>query len=382
MVRTQSYVEGLMRGAAVPFGTPLRAALEVLANVYARAIAARNRRFDRDSSRSVSMGVPVISVGNLTTGGTGKTPLVIELVRRLLARGRRTAVVSRGYKARRGGAADELLVLRRRYPELICVSGPDRVMAARRAIAQGADCIIADDAFQHRRLRRDLDVVVIDATNAFGYEHLLPRGLLREPVDSLRRADLIVVSRVDQALPEALAALIARVRAVRRDLPIIYARHRAAAFRSIDNRGVVDVPAGARALCFAGIGNPESFRRTVESLGIEVVGTLWWPDHHRYRAADVMKIMNAALRVGAEWLLTTEKDAVKVVVAAQGSLAATKQAVDEYLARVLMIDKDKPVAASTDWPIPVAALRVDTEFLADGGDALDALLERVLASGG
>ncbi|HEY3243383.1 MAG TPA: tetraacyldisaccharide 4'-kinase [Phycisphaerae bacterium] len=339
-----------MNGEAVPFGTILRAALGVGAVGYRWGIEARNRRFDRSAARSVGVGVPVISVGNITTGGTGKTPLVIELGGRLLAGGRRPAVVSRGYKSRDAGSADELLVVRRRYPDLICVSDRDRVAAARRAVAQGADCIIADDAFQHRRLRRDLDIVVLDATNPFGYGHLLPRGLLREPVESLRRADLIVVSRVDQVSPEDLAAMIARVRAVQPGLPIIYTRHRAAGFRRLDNARVVDVPAGARALCFAGIGNPESFRRTVESLGIEVVGTMWWRDHHRYRVADAAEIVGAARRASAEWLLATEKDAVKLAT------------------------------LGANWAVSVAALRIDTEFLADGGDVLDARVQRMLAS--
>ncbi len=337
--------ERLVRGERVPFGAPARAALAVAERAYAAVIAARNARFERQPDRVVHVGVPVISVGNLTTGGTGKTPLVIDLTKRLQARGRRVGVISRGYRSARGHRSDEERLVRRHCPNVITMARPKRIVAARVVVdGQRCDCVIADDAFQHRQLGRDLDIVVIDALRPFGHGHLLPRGLLREPIESLHRADLVVISRADQVKAPELAAIAARVQRVRPDLPIIRARHRPGGFWSLDGSEPRDVPAGARGLCFAGIGNPAAFVATLQSLGIEPQRSMWWPDHHAYTWRNVGRVLLTAFSNRAEWVLTTEKDAVKLAV------------------------------FPTDWPIPAAALRIEIEFLDDG----EAVLERIL----
>ena len=175
-----SVMRGLLRGPAW---------------LYGRGMAIRNAYYNK-WALPIWLEAPVISVGNLTVGGTGKTPMTLWLCRRMLERGRKPAVLSRGYKATRGGIADEILMLSQCCPEAVVVAHPNRAAAGRLAIAEyQAGAIILDDGFQHRRVGRDLDIVLIDATLPFGYEHLLPRGLLREPVHSLRRAEAVVVTR-------------------------------------------------------------------------------------------------------------------------------------------------------------------------------------------
>ena len=177
---------------------PIRCSMRLAESVYGFGLNLRNGRYDRPGSQTL-LPIPVISIGNITVGGTGKTPLVIDLVKRLEKMGFSPAVVSRGYKSVRGEPNDEELLIRQSCPSAICVSNPDRVVAANIAHRQfGADIIVLDDGFQHRRLARTIDVLLIDATCPFGYNHLLPRGLLREPLTELKRATLFVLTRCVQ----------------------------------------------------------------------------------------------------------------------------------------------------------------------------------------
>ncbi len=295
-------------GSAGAWWWPLRWVLAAAEPVYALAVGRRNAAFD-DGSRVIErVEVPVISVGNITAGGTGKTPLVIDLVQRLERMGRKVGVVSRGYKAAAGGVADELALVGRKVPGAICVANPDRVAGARAAIGRGADVIVLDDGFQHRRIGRDLDIVVIDATDPFGGERLLPRGRLREPVASLRRAGLVVVSRADAVDADVLSALMERVGRFGRS---VTCRHAPAGVFDVDG-GRCDVTVG-RVFAFAGVGNPKAFEGTVVQAGLTVVGRRCWGDHHRYTSADLAEVRESVRRVGADFAVTTEKDAVKLV---------------------------------------------------------------------
>ena len=165
---------------------------------YTAAVAYRNRRYDLGRAAIHHVAVPVISVGNLTLGGTGKTPMVKWVARRLLAQGSRVAIVSRGYGAAAGQQNDEARELSQALPEVPHVQNRDRVAGAERAIAEfSAQCILLDDGFQHRRLARDLDIVLLDALEPFGFEHVFPRGTLREPLAGLKRAQAVCLSRAD-----------------------------------------------------------------------------------------------------------------------------------------------------------------------------------------
>ncbi len=304
----------IIAGEAGAWASPVRALLRAGEVPYALAIAIRNASYDRRGPWAV-LPIPVISVGNLTVGGTGKTPFVIDLVKRLDQMGRSPAVVSRGYKADDGEPNDEERLIRQNCPGVVCVSDPDRIVACEIAHEDfGADVIVLDDAFQHRRLGRTLDIVLVDATCPFGFDHLLPRGLLREPVQSLRRAHVIALTRCDQVSRANLSRITARLSKVAGDAIQLQCNHRVTAIERLDGTPAGESLEGKRAVLFAGIGQPLSFATTVRTLGVDVVGERWWPDHHRYRRRDLDCLLHPARYPPHDLLITTEKDAVKLAM--------------------------------------------------------------------
>ncbi len=302
----------IIAGETGAWSLPIRAVLRVLEQGYAAGVALRNQRYDRKGP-TVTLPLPVISIGNITAGGTGKTPLVIDLAQRLERMGMNPAVVSRGYGSVDGGPNDEERLIREHCPGLVCLSDPDRAQAAEDAHRQfGADVIILDDGFQHRRLARTLDIVTVDATRPFGHGHLLPRGLLREPVSSLRRADVMVITRCDQASKAELNNLDARLERIAPSVPRLRSRHGVTGIHHLDGTPFTRPLAGLKAAAFAAIGHPESFVTLVRSLEIDVVARRWWPDHHHYRPADIDSLFKTGAAPPHEFLITTEKDAVKL----------------------------------------------------------------------
>ena len=279
--------------------------------------------------KSYELPVPVICVGNITTGGTGKTPLVEFLGGYLQKRGVKVALLSRGYRGQSGGDNDEISILRERLAGVTIVIDSDRVRGGRRAIAEhGAEVLLLDDGFQHRRLRRDLDIVLIDCTCPFGYGWMLPRGLLREPKDSLSRAGAVVLTRCDQIGAAELSELsrtienlsvkpagVAKPSGDNKDSRVIIAQscHQGrAVFTAGGEQMDVQEVQGKKLYAFCGIGNPESFVRTLEKLGGNVVGSYFFSDHFHYNVSDVQRLRTAADESGAEVLITTEKDWVKL----------------------------------------------------------------------
>jgi tetraacyldisaccharide 4'-kinase len=241
----------------------------------------------------------VVSVGNLSVGGTGKTPMAGYLVRRLAEMGRRPALVARGY------GEDELLLHRRWNPGAPVVADPDRVAAAARAEKEGADVIVLDDGFQHRRLHRDLDLVILSAEQGLP-GRLLPRGPFREPSSALARAHHVVVTRKTSSEDEA-GALAREVRRLFDTLPV--ARVRLGPGDWIDLEGAPASPPEGSVLAVCSIGSPETFGGLVsEALGQEPE-LMAFPDHHRYSRDDVGSI---ARRSGSRPVVTTEKDAMKL----------------------------------------------------------------------
>lgn len=343
----RSYLE-VISGRRGGVGAALmRAALGALAVPYRCITGLRNVYYDRWAV-PVWLDVPVISVGNLTAGGTGKTPLSLWLCGRLLERGLKPVVLSRGYRADREGRADELMLLARRCPRAVAVAHRDRVAAGRLAIEEyEVQAAVLDDGFQHRRLGRDLDLVCIDALEPFGYGRILPRGLLREHPKGLRRADAAVITRCDQVEPEALAAIERAIGALHPDVPILRCAHEPTGFVDLAGQETT-LPAAARMGVFAGIGRPEAFARTLTAFRRAPADTFWWPDHHVYTRADVDELSAWVRDARLDVLVTTEKDAVK-------------------LARL-----------DADWPVPVAALRIEIEFWGQGGMILDRLIDEML----
>ena len=306
-------VDGSMRG---PGPAALRAVLAAISVPYRGAVAIRNTAYDRGLAMVRRGPVPVISVGNLTLGGTGKTPLVAWVARTLQAVGHRPTIVSRGYGARPGEVSDEAAELAVVVPGVPHIANRDRVAAVRAAAAQGATAVVLDDGFQHRRLARDLDIVVIDATDPFGCGRLFPRGLLREPVTSLRRAHAVVLTRASSVPAERRAEIRQDVTAARGGQPPAVwaeATHRPIALRD-HSGGLQDLERlrGRRLTAFAGIGNPAAFRATLADLGAEVATFTPFADHHAYHEADITSLAHLCREHGVDLAVTTLKDLVKV----------------------------------------------------------------------
>lgn len=306
-----------------------RAGLSLAAVFYALAVQLRNAWY-RLAPGAVKLAArPVVSVGNITTGGTGKTPMVVWLARRLAEQDLRVGILTRGYRGRavrfadesREEAAshwrveaDEATLITRLCPRATVIIDPDRVAGAARAVWRGADVLLLDDGFQHRRLARDLDIVLVDATSAFGFGRALPRGLLREPLWSLRRADLIVLTRVDLVSDEKRARLLEALRRMSGGKPVLGARHRLCGFTDVKGRPVTDIDLRAmQAVVFAGLGNFAAFPAGLARLGATVLAAYEYPDHHDYSDEEIAQLVDVAAHQEANALVTTEKDAVKLV---------------------------------------------------------------------
>lgn len=292
----------------------LRAPLVPCAVLFGSVAAARRRAYDIGLARRVRLPVPVISVGNLVVGGTGKTPFVRTLCRLLLARGERPLILGRGYGASAPGDTldEEGRSLRRDLPEVPVVQGADRS----RAVAPHLDgpspptVIVLDDGGQTLRIARDLDVMLVDARRAFGSGWPLPAGTLREFPGTLRHADLIVVTRADETSAASLDRLCTRLGRLAPGAPVCITRHRP------ERVWPPDAPpeslAGEPVFLVSAIANPRSFRRTVEELGADVRGARAFPDHFAFGAEDVREVDEEAARVGAHFVLATGKDEPKL----------------------------------------------------------------------
>lgn len=315
--------------------------------LYGFLARSKNFAFDHGASRPRKLGVPVVSIGNLTVGGTGKTPLAIQIARLLIAAGERPVVLSRGYLSQGRGtrivsdgrtlflgpelAGDEPFLMALRVAGLGVVVDPDRVRGGQAAVRDlKPSIILLDDGFQHRRLARDLDILVLDAVDPFGRYRLLPSGRLREPVSGIARADVVIVTRAPGKEP--LATLEAVVRRYNDRAPILRARHVSDAivpaadlapgpFPSLlaPQRGPEPAPerpvqtlAGRSVFAFCGLGNPEAFRATLGEAGARLVGFRAFRDHHAYASSEIAALRSDAAAAGAATILTTEKDAVRL----------------------------------------------------------------------
>jgi tetraacyldisaccharide 4'-kinase len=328
----------------------VRSALGVLALGYSAAARLRNLGYDRGWFPTHRAAVPVISVGNLTAGGTGKTPMVEWITRWFRQRELRVALLSRGY-GRSTGLNDEGLVLDENLPDVPHLQDPDRVAISRIAVAElEAQLLILDDGFQHRRLARDLDIVLLDALEPFGGGRLLPRGLLREPVSSLRRAGVVVLSKADLIPPSERASIRAAVERAAGPLPWVESKHAPLDLRDAEGNSFPLAEIKEKAVAaFCGIGNPEGFRRTLEPRCGRVLDLRTFPDHHPYTGGDVSDLATWAVELGADLILTTQKDFVKL-------------------------------RTSTLGRVPLRALRIGLEVM-DGAPALEHALAALLPSG-
>jgi tetraacyldisaccharide 4'-kinase len=292
----------------------LRKGLWPLSMLYGIAITIRNWLFDSGIRTVHRVDVPVVSVGNIAAGGTGKTPLVVWLVQRALHAGKRPGVLARGYGRAPGEALnDEGKLLARRFPGLDQVQDPDRVEGARQLVEMGVDLIIVDDGFQHRRLHRDWDLVCLDTVAPFA-GGLLPVGYLREYPKALRRADALVLTRAGGIGAAAIEERRQKLGAfVGTEASVFVSDHVAARLREMPS-GVelpLDALDGKRVVLLSGIARPSSFAETAVELGAEVVEQVRRRDHHLHTGQELRQVAALAERAGAT-LVTTEKDDVKL----------------------------------------------------------------------
>lgn len=291
----------------------LRGALRVAEVPYTLAVRWRNWRYDTGRAEIARAEVPVVSVGNLTLGGTGKTPMVEWIARWLRQREWRVAIISRGYGAT-DGRNDEALELEQRLPDVPHLQNPDRVAAVRVAVEElESQILLLDDGFQHRRLARDLDVVLLDAAEPFGYGHVFPRGMLREPRGRLRQAHVVVLSRADMVSADERAHLCAAVAREAPGVPWVEVCHAPRCLLAASGEeSSLEGLRGARVAAFCGIGNPAGFRHTLERCGAEVVAFREFPDHHAFDRADVASLAAWVDASGASMAVATHKDMVKL----------------------------------------------------------------------
>jgi len=338
--RWLAVVSGDARGAAAGLS---RVGLAFLTCLYRVGLAAGNLRW-RLPGVVKRAPCPVISVGNLTVGGTGKTPMVAYLAGLVTAMGRRPLIVSRGYGRTGAGPNEEARELARLCPDVPHVQNPDRLRAiAGWAATHPCDVAILDDGFQHRRMARDLDIVLIDALRPFGYRRVLPRGLLREPVSALRRADVVVVTRADLADPADLARLKrALADLVGPDVPVLAAEHRATGLILPDgSRRGADWLRGQDVAAACGIGNPDAFRRSLEALGARVRLFRTFRDHHAYTREDLDGLVRESLAAGLKTLVTTGKDHVKWLPLGAGGVGASPLSVTVLEVALRLVDGEE-----------------------------------------
>ena len=288
--------------------SPLRYALTPAWLAMRCAVAWRDWAFGAGGwRRPQRLPCPVVSVGNLTVGGTGKTPAVRLVGEVLHELGQRPVVLSRGYRGSDGANEEAQLV-----GDVPVLTDPRRVAAGRRAITDlKATCLVLDDGFQHRQLHRDLDIVLIDATDPWGGGALLPLGRLREPRRALSRAQLLWLTRTDLCAGPALAALTTELTAFGR--PLIASTQGVATLAGLDGRAhLADAAATGPVLLSCGLGNPGGFEATARHAGLAVAGALRWPDHYHYAESDLRELMARAAALGARPVVSA-KDAVKLL---------------------------------------------------------------------
>jgi tetraacyldisaccharide 4'-kinase len=303
--------------------------------LYRAGAVLRNALYDARWLRSRRLPCPVISIGNLSVGGTGKTPLTSFIAGLLRESGYRAGVLSRGYR-RAGGSApllvsdgrsilvdpqaagDEPYLIARDNPAVPVAVGADRVAAARLLAGPGpVEVIVLDDGFQHRRVARDLDLLLLDGRDPWGNGRMLPLGPLREPLSSIARADAIVLTRSEGRHPPGLDPILKRHNP---DAALFHCRLVPGPFTRADGESVTNRSLrGFAAYAFSGIARPERFEEDLRGLGLRLVGTRRFPDHHRFRPGDLAEVVARARAGGADLLVTTEKDMVRIAAPPEGA---------------------------------------------------------------
>ena len=313
---------------------------------YGAVARLRARAHEIGLLKSNRLDAHVISVGNLTVGGTGKTPMVLWIAQRLLDESKQTGILTRGYRGTThagGSTSDEVQLLESRLGKRIAIGvGADRYSRGRELEARGIAWLVLDDGFQHLQLARDVDIVLIDATSPFG--RLLPSGPMREPKTALRRADIVVVTRSSRAV--AVEAVVRR----ETNAPIFYARPWLDSLHAVSGDAVLDLREARRKkwFVFCGIGNPAAFVADLREWGFDVCGPRFFRDHHRYTQAEIDELCRQARAAGAAGLLCTEKDRFNLTAVESFALDAA------YCRITMQVDRAKELWSEIETRAAIA----------------------------
>lgn len=373
----QIYLYELVHGGKSGIlATVLLGMLHLFSLIYELGVKFRLALYERGISKRYRLNCHVISLGNITVGGTGKTPTAQQLASIIRDMGHKVVILNRGYRANWKGqvglvsdgrkiymtvneAGDEAYLLAKNLPGVAVVIGKDRAITGRYAVEElHADVVILDDGFQHWKLARDLDIVLIDTLNVFGNNFLLPRGTLREPLANLKRAHAYLLTKVDQSTNSARDTIRTILSKYNAAAPVVESMHSPRCFFEIEDwykRGLrcsriaLDTVRDRKVLAFSAIGNPSSFEQTLADVGAGSIKSMRYPDHHNYSMAEMQCIMQKAVDSGACALVTTEKDAVKIPA--------------EFI--------------HSDRPLPVYILSIELNFT-EGFDGLMDIITEVL----
>ncbi|HDY67025.1 MAG TPA: tetraacyldisaccharide 4'-kinase [Candidatus Scalindua sp.] len=318
-----SILSGQQRGF---LATLIRSSLSAFTYPYLAVLNTRNTLYKYGIVKSKRLPVKVISIGNITMGGTGKTPLVEFSAKYLQNKGRKVAILSRGYGDQNHSIIndnskakefvnDEYLILRENLKDVPTLLGRDRVQNAKKAIKEhDVDCLILDDGFQHLRIKRDLDIVVIDSLNPFAEEVLVPRGTLREPLKNLSRADLFVLSHCSLNDEDTLKSIYAKLNHINAAIPVCESIHKPMNIESIKDNSLLEPEwlKGKKIYGLCAIGNPESFASTLRELGADVIRLRVFHDHHSYTQVELDGVITEAKTLGTDAIVVTQKDVVKI----------------------------------------------------------------------
>ncbi|MCC6542887.1 MAG: tetraacyldisaccharide 4'-kinase [Nitrospirae bacterium] len=299
--------------------------LTLLSHIYRLILFIRKWLYQSSLFKTGRLPCPVICVGNLTTGGTGKTPAVIAITRIL---NNNVVILSRGYKRKSKApvlvvsdgksilttpedSGDEPYLMASTLKNVPVIVGGNRYKSGIYAASHtGSGIFILDDGYQHLQLHRDTNILLIDASNPFGNGHLLPKGILREPLNGISRADCVIVTRANEGGKDDIETVVRRHNP---DAPVFYASYKAADITDTDGYSYgLNIINGKKVFIFSGIANPLSFRKSIEDIGGKVVGRISYPDHYWFKNDDLRKIMKEASDISAEAVLTTAKDAVRL----------------------------------------------------------------------
>ncbi len=325
MSNMRGYFERVMREEN---GGILSFILFILSVFYSLSQRIRAFLYKKGLLRVEMIGARVISVGNVTTGGTGKTPAVMSIAQIAKGRGFNVAILTRGYMGRAKGidavtdgseillnyrdAGDEPYLMAKKLSGIPVIKGKDRCLSARFAADRfGSDLFILDDGFQHLKLHRDINILLIDATDPFGNGHILPRGILREPLESMRRADIIVLTKTD--LSKRNTETMDKIKRYNPTAPIFFSHYRPLDLVDMKGNNIeVKSLRGKSLFIFSGLANHSSLRLLLEMSGTKVSGELTYPDHYNYSKKDIEEIMSRAANLNADMIVTTEKDLVRI----------------------------------------------------------------------